>query len=178
MRLFIALPIDEKQARFLAELQGRLPAFRGTKPKEHHLTLQFLGSVDEKMAERVKKELQDVTSEPMELTVDRMGTFPMRGKPRVVWAGFQKNQSMQFLLKLRMDIARKMRLLGFRAEQHRFHPHLTLARVKHVEKGSVFRGELLKIKVRHTKLALREFCLFESKLEAAGPVYRVLERYY
>lgn len=134
MRTFIAIELDEQLKKILSayirELDKTKTKIRWVKPAGMHLTLKFLGEIDQVKAERVIQELQEtVRRYPcFPLTLRGTGTFPPGSRhPKVVWVGIQKDPT---LMALACEIEDKMAQLGFPREKREFTPHLTLGRVK------------------------------------------------
>ena len=133
MRCFIALELDEAIKDNL-EIAQQL--FKGIGGKvgwcsrgQMHLTLKFLGDVPE---ETIPKVIEAMTAaarkvSPFEFTVERLGAFPPKGSPRVLWAGISDCPP---LLKLQQFLEEALKPLGFEPEEHGFTPHLTLGRVR------------------------------------------------
>jgi 2'-5' RNA ligase len=136
VRAFIAvdLPADAKGslASTIELLQATLPGheFGWVRSEAIHLTLKFLGNVDESrvptISEAVSAAVEDIA--PFDLRLDGTGTFPPRRRPSVVWAGL--NGDLEALLALQAPIESAMASLGFASERRDFRPHLTLARIR------------------------------------------------
>ena len=136
VRAFIAvdLPADAKAslASTIELRQATLPGrdFGWVRSEAIHLTLKFLGSVDESrvptIAEAVGATVGGIA--PFDLRLDGTGTFPPGRRPSVVWAAL--NGDLDALLALQAPIESAMASLGFAPERRDFRPHLTLARIR------------------------------------------------
>jgi len=179
MRAFVAIEVsDEIRAELERARQqlARCPAnVKWVTPTNVHLTLKFLGDVDPEAVEQVKAAMAEASGDgAVALAVTGLGSFPPRGRPRVLWAGVSAGADAVSRLQAKLEAA--LRPLGFKQE-HRFVPHLTIGRVKS-PKGA---HELIPMLERHadTKFgscAAAEMVLYESKLTPQGAVYRAVAR--
>jgi 2'-5' RNA ligase len=184
MRLFVALDIDEAiQQRlddYVRTLLPRFPGVRFVRSSNYHITLKFLGEVQNPDA--VLEQLRQVHAAAFDLSVRGVGFFPDARAPRVFWAGIESPA----LPALACGVGHSLEALGFPQESE-FHPHLTLARNGSGRPRPV-RGErspdALAQLARHVAsspapefgtMTAREFFLYESKLSSSGAVYSKLE---
>ncbi len=141
-RTFIALDMNEQQQRFLGDIIGRaaqsLPSLRWVNPAGIHLTLAFLGELDdERLAlamEAARVAAQDIS--PFTYRLKGLGVFDSRKQARVIWMGVE-DQASPFvqgspLQALHRTLNRELERRGFVVEARQFSPHLTLARIKTV----------------------------------------------
>ncbi|MEW5806653.1 MAG: RNA 2',3'-cyclic phosphodiesterase [Acidobacteriota bacterium] len=134
MRLFIAIDVPENVKKELLNVLRTLEKiWRGVKwvrPEGIHLTLKFLGEVDESKVESIASALREVAAryQPFCINVSSLGRFPENGKPRVVWCGIREEKGT--LVKLAKEIESRMELAGFEREDRDFKPHVTIGRVK------------------------------------------------
>lgn len=141
MRLFVALPlaeaVREEVGRRVAGERRRLPAARWVPPENLHLTLVFLGNVEDGGAARLEAELAAALAPhpPLTLRLAGAGCFPPlppRGKARparVAWLGIEVEEGVERLAAVQeaaADAAR--RAVGFTSDDRPFSPHLTIAR--------------------------------------------------
>ena len=178
MRLFLALELPEELRRALAELQELLrrgeEGWRWVRPEGVHVTLRFLGEVAPDRLPELSPLWREVaaTSVPAEVEVGGLGTFPPRGRPRVLWVGL-RDRSGGSLAACAAALEAAARGAGFPPEERAFAPHLTLARAaagagprRPEPRGAalgVFRAE--------------EITLFRSVPGRGGAAYTALERY-
>ncbi|HEX7736610.1 MAG TPA: RNA 2',3'-cyclic phosphodiesterase [Ktedonobacteraceae bacterium] len=133
-RTFIALELDAAQQRFLENVIGQgkhlLPDLRWVDPTGIHLTLAFLGELnDERLA--LASEASTRTSEgsrPFAYRLSGLGTFGPPRQPRVLWMGVSEPTGA--LQVVYQTLARELEQRGFETEKRPFSPHLTLARIK------------------------------------------------
>lgn len=173
MRLFIAIELPHDIKDYLRQLQEQLPEAKMSKAKDFHLTLQFLGDVDEGKAENIKKALEKVLFSPFSLTLSSIGVFPNEKNVRVVWIGLKECKE---LTELQRNAENAMKQLNFKSDK-RFHPHLTLARVKYVDDKKGFIERIKQIKTDEKGFDVKSFCLFRSTLTPEGAVYDILGEY-
>ena len=142
LRLFVAIELPQTWLDALEQLQERmrvaLAADPGTKalrlrwvrPEGVHLTLKFIGSVQESRIEVVKQQLASAVPEPpgIELRLGRAGTFSDRRAPRVLWCALETSQRER-LTQLAERIETWLEAAGIPRERRAFAPHLTLARL-------------------------------------------------
>ncbi|MBC7188086.1 MAG: RNA 2',3'-cyclic phosphodiesterase [Calditrichaeota bacterium] len=134
IRTFIAIDIPAAQKEQIAQLQATLRRVGGriswTRPEGIHLTLKFLGDVDQAqipaVAEAVARASRQVA--PFEVSIAGVGAFPNFRQPRVLWVGIEEPTGR--LKTLARAIEEELRPLGFPPEGRDFSPHLTLGRVK------------------------------------------------
>lgn len=163
MRLFIAIPLPDEPFRVL---QGTLPSMQGSLPKAFHLTLQFLGEVDERRIPELTQALQVLSFEPVTLTLNKIGTFPEHGTPRIIWAGFKGDTALDSVNTLQKKVEQATRRLGFTPDK-RFSAHVTLARVKSCKDD-------VRQNVTPVQISAETCCLFKSELLPDGPLYTCL----
>jgi 2'-5' RNA ligase len=184
MRLFVAFDLPGEVRQALGELIGQLrplgPAARWVRPEAMHLTLKFLGHVqdqaDARPLDSIRAALTAVhSSAPVEMQFRGVGFFPDARSPRVVWCGIDSSPN---LVPLAADISLALEPLGFPPEDRAFVPHLTLALLD-ASRGSaklVRAAEELKSRAFGSARET-EFHLFESILRPSGAEYRKLQTY-
>jgi RNA 2',3'-cyclic 3'-phosphodiesterase len=165
-RLFIAVDIDEATRAQVSTIATRARELIGPQIKASwvrtdrlHLTLQFLGQVDERVEQRVRKVLAaPIRSAPFDATFDGLGYFPNRGSPRVLWLGI--NGGLEQLRALYAAVGGK----------ESFTPHLTLARFRdRVPRRGLARIEGITASAGPSRID--RVTLYESRLSPAGPTY-------
>lgn len=181
VRTFLALPLDERIVKSLVEAQRSLSAagahVRWVQPENLHLTVQFLGDVEETLLPEVCRLAEGAAgqSEPFEFSVAGLLSAPPAGRMRMVWVGIEEPTGRLEAMHARLEEAYAQ--LGFKTENRRFHPHLTLGRVK-----SGRNVEELRAAVRgyaETAFGVQpaeELIVFSSQLTADGPIYSPLGR--
>lgn len=175
MRLFIALLPTDATRSALAKLDDRRPGFRWTPPEQVHLTMRFLGELNEEHTERTEEALEKVRVEPFWIEVGGVGRFPPRGHANVVWAGISQHHPR--LHQLRQQIDDGLLAAGIPIELAPFVPHFTVARVREAAPEQVVHW--LK---RHRDFTgpawhVDAFALMESVLGPTGAVHTVRRIY-
>jgi RNA 2',3'-cyclic 3'-phosphodiesterase len=167
MRTFIAIDIPEEIKKKIVEIQEQLPEFNGKKIEYEnlHLTLKFLGEVNENSIEEIKNKLNRVKLKSFEIEIKDIGMF----SDRIVWL------KMKNCGELQKEVDDKLESL-FEKEK-RFMGHLTIARIKEIKDRKKFSIGLKKIKVPEMNFSVKKFSLKESKLGRPKPVYEDIEIY-
>ncbi len=170
MRTFISIDIPQEVKNQIVKIQSQLPEFQGKKTEYEnlHLTLKFLGEIDEKRIEEVKKKLGEIKFNKFEVEIDSIGVFSEKFV-RIVWLHLDNCE------KLQKEIDKGLEDL-FEKEK-RFMSHLTIARVKSVYDKKEFLEGLKEIKIPKIKFVIDNFGLKKSILIGKGPIYETLEKY-
>jgi 2'-5' RNA ligase len=172
MRCFIAVNVDNPLVGpFIDELSELGAGLKTVKPENLHLTLKFLGEVSEEKSSGVQKAMHEALDgfDAFETTLYGTGAFPSMNYMRVVWIGMEKNRER--VIEMQKAIDENLAPLGFELEK-KFHPHLTLARVKS-QKG---KGRLKAFLARNRErefgnLMVDAVHLKKSVLTPKGPIY-------
>ncbi len=183
-RTFIAIPIPEpvgaRLGRKQAELALEAPGYRWTAGSPFHLTLAFLGDVRNRDLDELCRSVA-AAAEPFkrfELVLKGLGAFPSPQKPRVVWAGVTAGD-LNPLLELRKAIVQATTQVGYRPDDLRFHPHITLGRIKS-DRGQQGRDLTAVVDREQTWSAgtftAVEIVTYASTLDPKGPSYAPLGR--
>ena len=172
-RLFpgVEIPTDVGQA--LATLRGGLPGARWIDPENYHLTLRFIGDVDDQLAHEVASMLGRVKRGSFELYMEGLTSFGGR-KPRAVVASIAHAQA---LLDVQAEQERLMQRIGLEPEGRKFTPHVTLARLR--ESSSQQVAEYLSARgyFRTSRFRVSRFVLFSSRASVGGGPYVVEASY-
>ncbi|NLL90987.1 MAG: RNA 2',3'-cyclic phosphodiesterase [Ruminococcaceae bacterium] len=128
MRLFIAINFNTKTRSRLLGLRDELRAVsekgRFSAPENLHLTLVFLGECDGKQTTAIKSAMDKVEFSPFEINIGNIGRFKRNGGD-IWWAGVNESKE---LTKLHQKLTKKLTESGFRTEERKFSPHITLGR--------------------------------------------------
>ena len=179
MRTFIALPLNDDVQRKLVRAREKLSSVgarvRWVAGENLHLTLKFLGDVEDSDLNEVCRLARESAAAvgPFDFRVAGLSAVPASGQLRMVWA--QIDESTGRLAELHGLIEDAYLAMGSPKENRRFHPHLTLGRVK----GGRGAGELRAAIERFAaadfgQVAAAELIVMSSQLTAAGPVYTPL----
>ena len=180
MRLFVALDVPDETRRSLGEAIRRFESVcrgaRWMRAESIHVTLKFIGQVEETKLPAIKDSLATVKSSgPIEIAFRNFGFFPNERRPHVLWLGIESGPN---LAALAASISSALEPVGIPREKRAFRPHLTLARFK-TEKG------LPKLREIVAPLAqpgfgdtiASQFHLYESVLNPSGAVHTKLASY-
>jgi 2'-5' RNA ligase len=168
LRLFAALPLDQETRLRLAGLAGGLPGARWVPPDNLHLTLRFAGEVDEPAADAIDLALAAIRHPALSLVLAGVGLFgPTRGGA-TLWAGVARTEALE---QLQEKVERAMVRAGLAPERRRFHPHITLARLKGTPQARVS-SFLAGNNLLSVPWDVDRFTLFSSHLGRGDPVYR------
>src|SRR5258708_26340163 len=125
-RLFTGLEIPFDVGQSLSLLRGGLPGARWIDPENYHVTLRFIGDVDDVIAHEVASMLSRVRREAFELRVDDLKSFGGRQPPPVV----ATLPAQQALMELQAEHERLMQRVGLEPEGRKYTPHVLLGRLR------------------------------------------------
>lgn len=174
IRLFVAIELPEAVRDRLGRACCDVPGARWTEPGQMHLTLRFVGEVDELVFRDVEAALDEVRADPFELELKGVGHFPPRGEPRVLWAGLGRSEPLVALQK-RVEAA--VERGGVPRDGRRFSPHVTLARLSDTPERAVGSWLAMNGLLRSDPFEVRDFHLFSSRLGGKRAVHRVEASY-
>jgi RNA 2',3'-cyclic 3'-phosphodiesterase len=178
IRSFIAIEISDEVREGLNALQQDLKK-AGAKvgwvaPENIHLTLVFLGDIFRSQGESLCAVLDSVASNtlPFRYEVSGTGTFGSVRSPRVIWVGLN---APPVLAELQGGVAAGVRELGLKIEDRPFHPHLTLGRIRAVNRVDELTSLLALAKsTAYGSVEVHRLLLMQSHLEHQGVRYSVL----
>ncbi len=174
IRLFTAIEVPGEVAACLTPLQRGMPGARWVARENLHVTLRFIGGVDERMAEEVDHALARLRMKPFEVRVMHLGSFGDSKAVRSIWAGLAPCEP---LLHFNARIERAFQQLGLAADKRKFTPHITLGRTRNVSNKEVAKWIEEKGKLDCPAFEVTRLVLFSSQTRAEGAVYTP-ERYY
>ncbi|MCE4627825.1 MAG: RNA 2',3'-cyclic phosphodiesterase [Desulfurococcales archaeon] len=179
LRVFIA--IDVEDPLLLSRLERVKEAVIATgapmKPVETqnlHITLRFIGEVPRSTVEEIAGLLKTLSFKPFRIKLQGLGAFPSPTRPRVVWVGV--SEGAEELERLHGEIEKGLSGLGIRPDRQRFHPHLTLARIKgsrNIHRLARLIAELQDVEIG--EMLVDRIRLKRSILTRQGPIYETLE---
>ena len=171
VRLFVGLEIPDPLARAVRELQRGLPGARWMASDALHLTLAFIGEVDEGVRRRVEAALRRVRAPPLRLALQGPGHFPLRGPPRVLWVGVSPAPA---LVSLATGVRLELASAGVALERRSFAPHVTIARFRRPPSSAGLHAWLERhAGFRSSAIQVSSFRLFSSSLQPSGACYTV-----
>jgi 2'-5' RNA ligase len=181
IRLFVGIELPPGVTDRLHGLRGGVPGARWVAAENIHLTLRFIGDVDDPVFADVDDALCRVTGPAFDLEITGVGEFSRGRRPVMIWAGIASNPALAELQR-RIDAA--LVKSGFPPEGRRFTPHVTLARVKDGARARVREFVAHNGLLRLPPFPVTHFTLYSShlgrreasyKAEAAYPLTMVQE---
>ena len=125
-RLFTGLSLPDDIVTVLSSVRGGLAGARWITPENFHITLRFIGDIDESTARDVFLILSRIERAALSITIDGITVFG-GDRPRALVAKIIPTSA---LIELQAEQERLMRRLGLPAETRKFTPHVTLARLR------------------------------------------------
>jgi len=162
----------------IREIQDRFSDFnlKFVNPELVHITLKFLGDVEESRIPLISAALDSILCEPFEARVGGLGTFPKPSNPKVLWLGAVGN-----FRALHEDVENLLEPFKFEKDNREFTAHATLARVKFLKKDKInaFINTLTELKdIELGSMCVNKVLLKKSTLTPEGPIYETLYTVY
>jgi 2'-5' RNA ligase len=169
-RTFISVELPENVKKEIKKIQDLLLEFNGKKTEIEnlHLTLKFLGEIDDKKLGQVKEKLKDIQGKSFEAEIDNLGVFS-ENFIRIVWLHLKGAEELQ----KKIDSA----LEGLFERERRFMSHITIARIKSVKNKNDFLAKLKEIPIPRMRFLVESFNLKKSELFPEGAKYEGLGKY-
>lgn len=169
MRLFVGIGI--KPCSEILEMQEYFKSIyrmKSVEPFNMHITLKFIGEVDEDEIKKIDKILSGVSFRKFKIILKGAGAFPSEKKARVIWIGAISDE----LNKLGNEVSEKLSIYN----EEKFSPHLTIGRLKEIADVS---DNIKKFKLMEFgKLYVDHFSLYKSTLKPDGPIYEEIKKYF
>ena len=172
-RIFTGLELPTEVAQSLATLRGGLPGARWIDPEDYHLTLRFIGDVDDVVAREVASLLGKISRPPLELRFDGLSSFGGR-RPRAVIVTLAQTPA---LMELQAEHERLMQRVGLEPEGRKFTPHVTLARLRDSSSRQVADYLATRPFLESLPFRVSRFVLFSSRASVGGGPYVVEAAY-
>lgn len=175
-RLFIAIDLPD-EIRMVLQKSVRtfdLKGARYSRLDQMHLTLRFLGKVYSGQKECVIQKLDEISGPSFDLEIDKLGVFPERGMPRVLWVGLKESDTLN---EIQGNVETGVQSCGFEAESRPWRPHITLARLKGRNYLTRETLDSTGIGGRTLKFSVNAFYLYRSELKKSGAVYSIVETF-
>ncbi|MFH1690075.1 MAG: RNA 2',3'-cyclic phosphodiesterase [Candidatus Eisenbacteria bacterium] len=177
VRTFIALELSEELKEGILgltdELQERGVRASWARRQTLHLTLKFLGDVEETELPEVVAAVARASSRTSSFDFETrsLGAFPSPARPRVLWAGIEP---VDELMALQQAIDGELTKLGFPREKRRFHPHITLGRIRDPRAESV-QGILDDLVAPEGRVVATEVRVMRSTLRPGGALHELVQ---
>lgn len=182
MRLFVSVDLPDDLADAIESLQDELreaSGLRFTDPEQAHITLKFLGDVDEDRLFEIEDAIETAVEEtgiaPFSARFSGLGAFPSEDYISVVWFGVE--QGGDELTHLHEAVEDRTTAIGFEPEDHRFTPHVTVARMDHAGGKDHVQEVLREQDPTIGEMNVDELRLTESNLGSDGPTYSTVTRF-
>lgn len=140
-----------------------------------HVTLKFLGEVDEGKIADIEQSLENISCEPFPCLIKGVGVFPNIKRPRVLWLGIEGNFDP-----LHKQVEYYLEKEGFEPDKREFTAHATIARIRHIPRSNMeqFASIVKEMEdVEFGEFTVDNFRLKKSILTPAGPVYETLRQF-
>ena len=155
-------------------VQSGLHGARWVARENFHVTLRFIGQVDEVLAAELDHALSRLKAKPIALQVNTLGSFGDSRNARSVWAGLEPSEPLR---RLNAKIERVFQSLGLAPDKRKFTPHITLGRVSNTSNREIARWIEQKGKLTCPDFEVTRLVLFSSQTRSEGAIYTP-ERYY
>ena len=177
IRLFVGLELPKQIKTQLMSLDKNLTGALWKSEEKLHLTLSFVGDIEEPVAEELMRELKFVRFPAFHLSLKEIGYFEKGNVPHHLWIGVEENKVLQ---ELQEKIAAIVHKMGLDVQnKFKFHPHVTVAQLQGTAISDVM-AYIAANNLFHSDLFLVDsFCLFSSHAKEAGEgkYYKVEAQY-
>jgi 2'-5' RNA ligase len=172
-RLFTGVEIPPDVAFDLDLMRGGVIGARWIDRESFHITLRFIGDIEEGLAREIAYELDGVASRPFSLRLKGIDVFG-GNRPNTLYAGVEENPELR---RIQSTQERICQMLGLDAEPRKFTPHVTLARVKDADIGQIHRFVSSHSLYKSREFEVDRFVLFSSRPSRGGGPYAVEQSY-
>ena len=177
LRTFIAIEIDpphkQKLTNLISTLKQSDSEVKWVNGTQMHLTLKFLGNIEETKVQEISDALTSIANSTREFTItlSNIGTFPNVKRPRVIWIGIDKGKNELKLLAGQIET--ELEKLGFPKETRDFKSHLTLGRVRSPKNLKNLTKLLTEVSFQsESAIKINKLILFQSTLTPKGAIYK------
>jgi 2'-5' RNA ligase len=180
IRTFIAIDTPEEFKPEISKVQYLLKnvgaEVRWEQEKKFHITLKFLGDVNESIMPGMLSHLDSVLSEcsSFELTYGNLGCFPNKKFPKIIWVGAQNSDGN--LNKIQSIIEDELISFGFKRENKHFTPHITIGRVKGEKNLRDLVSFMETVTLAPRTFHINEVVVMKSVLKQLGSEYEILQK--
>ena len=164
LRLFVGIDLPPELKLQLSLLCAGVPGAKWVDPGNYHLTLRFIGEVDEGVAEDIDDALRQIRAPRFDVTLATVGHFGLR----MLWVGVERNHALQHLHE---KVESALGRLGFPPDERRYSPHVTLARLKGTTEGRLQSYLSEHALFRAPSFPVTQFSLVASYLTKSGAIY-------
>jgi 2'-5' RNA ligase len=170
LRLFVAIDFPDNVITQIANICHSVRGARWAPLEQLHLTLKFIGEADEELYHDISEALEHITFSSLRLRLKGTGCFPPRKPPRILWVGVEPSP---MLGELASAVESTLAPLGIERERRKFHPHVTVARLRDNVRPSDITPFLSGTGLFKTEeFNVSQFCLYSSILRPEGAIHR------
>ncbi|MFC2103717.1 RNA 2',3'-cyclic phosphodiesterase [Bacteroidota bacterium] len=178
IRLFIAAKIPLEVIEYLINSCKKIAPnpndYRWESPPKIHLTLKFIGEIDEHLLSEIGSELDFVSNYiAFEFSLTKFGFFFRDNAPKILWAGLETHESIHNLVE---ELNQRLSKFSIPVENRKFKPHLTMLRIKN-DPGADFIDKFRQYSFDEYKFISREIILVKSRLLTTGAQYTEIKNY-
>lgn len=169
-RIFLGICLNDTARNGLTGLGSTVPGARAVPAAQLHLTIRFIGDVEGGLLRDIQENLQAINLPSPVISIKGVGHFPPRGNPKILWAGVQHTPD---LILLRNRVNTILNQCGLESEQRKFHPHITLARLKNSSPGRIARFLAENHSLELPPFQASHLTLFSSILSPKGALHTI-----
>jgi RNA 2',3'-cyclic 3'-phosphodiesterase len=182
-RVFIAIELPSNIRKRVADhidaLRHSVPEARASWSREDnlHLTLKFLGDIPVTNVEQLSAaaSLAATKIERFEIFVENCAAFPLKGQPRVLWIGIDDSSGK--LCELNRALEDECANAGFARESRAFHPHFTIARLRHPHGSRQLAARHKELGFNREAIGVLELAVIRSELRSEGSKHTTISRH-
>lgn len=181
-RTFIAIdiPLNSTVKKHISNLRDefRNERIKWVEPHQYHITLQFLGSIDDSYLNPINLSLDRITRSysQFSLSLKEFGVFKDFRNPRILWIGFKPCEELS---KLKYAIEDEMVKFNFEKSGNLFSPHLTIGRIKYLRDKQKLKELIEEYREKiFQKIEVKEIIFYESLLKSQGPEYVAIKKHF
>lgn len=182
VRAFLAINFSEEDKKQLAELisilkkQNRNLRIKWVEPENLHLTLHFLGEIEEQKLAQISEacDLFFKKISPLKLKFGKIHFFPNQEKPRIIFLDILESSDKNVLQTIYEQSKKILESFRVKLDQKPWHAHVTLGRIKNPQK---IRYELPPKAIPQNVIMINSVELMKSVLTPQGPIYSILKRF-
>lgn len=172
-RIFIGISVPKQVKKMLVQKTEKwqeLPV-KWTKPEGYHITLSFLGFIDDSMLTEVCTKVNEITKnfEAFDFSLNRIELGPDKENPKMIWAAGEPNEELR---KLQEEIEKSLDI--FKAEKKEFRPHLTLGRIRKNKWDELKEKPEIQEKMNYI-IPVETVEIFETRIDRVEGEYYIFE---
>ncbi|MDH5654753.1 MAG: RNA 2',3'-cyclic phosphodiesterase [Spirochaetia bacterium] len=175
MRLFTAISIPVSIQEEIGNICYGIPNARWVKKEQLHITLCFIGEMEQHQLPSLTEVLSDVSFKSFNLNLKGIGQFLTAKDLNTIWLGVKDSDE---LTELQSRVSKKLKSIGINPDKKKYSPHVTLARIKKATGGRI-REYMEEFSQFQTEIfPVHSFNLFSSSLYPGGPVHTLEKEFF